>query len=346
MKPLRDLVLVKLEQAVKEEKTKSGIILLSTTNDRYQFDDDESKLQDIIGKAKQNKGTVIAVGRFVDAYNAGDEIIYRKGREQSYHDIDGELHAMVRECDVLVTLKDKRVIPNPNYVLVRISKEAREALFNKRIKRDDGTDALIFIAADKGQDDESSSQFFVSTGEVLNVGKNIKTVAENDTALLDYLCDNDNSIIVGYEGEDKIIAVSAVTTRHKETNIVYANRREDEKGNRVCKRDQIVWEKGDIDEMSALLGTIRNGDIIAIEPYVFLEHKETKVMKVGKHGMLYEEDEKIIERQVVGISAESKEMLNIDLGKVVLIDDFDSFSTKVGDTKISCVNDSDIHLSR
>mgnify|MGYP003662539178 CR=1 FL=1 len=75
MKPLRDLVLIKLEPAVKEEKTKSGIILLSTTNDRYQFGDDEAKLQDIIGKSKQNRGTVEAVGRLCDFFKKGDEVV-------------------------------------------------------------------------------------------------------------------------------------------------------------------------------------------------------------------------------------------------------------------------------
>lgn len=132
----------------------------------------------------------------------------------------------------------------------------------------------------------------------------------------------------------------------------YASRRpvKDGKGKNVYKdgklqtynRDRIVFEKGDYDELSSLYGVVRDSQLIAIEPYVFLQHEETKVMKVGDGGVIYEEDEKIISRKVLSVSQQSKDMLNVSAGDTVVCDDFDLFNISFGDKKISAVNDIDI----
>ena len=57
--------------------------------------------------------------------------------------------------------------------------------------------------------------------------------------------DNDEKIIVGYDGDDKIVAVNSVTTRHQETYIEYANRK--------SPKDQIVWCRGDYNNISKLI---------------------------------------------------------------------------------------------
>lgn len=352
MRPLRDLIFIKQEDAVKETKTQSGIVLLSTDNDRYQIGDQETMLQDLIKKPKTNKGEVIEFGSTCSFVQKGDVVIHKKGAEVSFVDADGVSGVLISEQSVLVKCVGSEFIPHPDYVLVTISKEAREALYNKKIKRDDGTEVLLFIGGDKGKEDADFNSVFVGTGVVSGVGSNIKNVSKGDTALMSYLCDNDESIIVGYDNGDKIIAVKSVTTRHKEKLMSYASRKpvRDNKGKEVYQggklqtysKDRIVFDRDDYDELSSLYGVVSNDTIIPIEPYVFLEHEETKVMKVGSGGIIFEEDEKIITRKVLAVSEESNERIGVSAGNIITGDDYDFFSLQFGDRTVSCVNDIDL----
>lgn len=352
MRVLFDNVLIKQEDAVKETKTASGIVLLSTENDRYQINDHESILQDLIAKPKTNKGVIVTRGTNCNVYTENDTVIYKKNTEIAYIESNGETCSVVNESNVLAKVVAGKFIPHHDYVLVKITKEAREALFNKKIKTDSGEVVELFIQGDKGKEDADSNSIFVGSGEVTAVGANIKNINKGDLALISYLCDNDDSIIVGYEGQDKIIAVKAITTRHTEKRMSYASRRPvlDNKGKPVYKdgklqtynRDRIICEKGDYDELSSLYGVVNDEGLVAIEPYVFLQHENTKVMKVATGGIIYEEDEKIIKRKILSVSKESEETYGLKAGLSVMGDDFDFFDLTYNGNKISVVNDQDI----
>lgn len=332
MQTLRDLVLIELEDSVIETKRESGIILLSTQNNLYQIGDEESMLKDLISKPKMNKGTILSVGSMCSYFKEKQNVVYRKDTEQSIIDVEGKRCAIVRHKDILV-MSDYSGL-NPDYVLVKITKAARESLFNKVVTRDDGERINLFVAAEKEMDDVSANEYFVSSGEIVAVGDNIKEVSVGDIGLLSYLCDNDQSIIVGYDGLDKIIAVQAVTTRHTSDNIVYSNQQ--------VKRTQTVWSKGDYEEMSSLYGVVNGEKLIPIEPYVFLNHEITKVMKVGRGGVIYEEDEKIIKRKVLAVSNGTSEIYGVNNGDVTTVFDFDVFDICFNGNKISAINDVDI----
>lgn len=348
MKVLFDNVLIKQEDAVKETTTASGILLLSTENDRYQINDHESILQDLIKKPKTNKGVIVTCGTSCKSYSDNDTVIYKKNCEIAFVD-EG---VIVNEGNVLAKVVVGQFIPHPDYVLVKITKEAREALFNKKIKKDNGEEVELFIRGDKGKEDADSNSIFVGSGDVTAVGGNIKNIKKGDLALISYLCDNDESIIVGYEGEDKIIAVKAITTRHEKKQMSYASRRPvlDSKGKPVYKngiaqtynKDRIICEKGDYDELSSLYGVVRGEELIAIEPYCFLQHEDTKIMKVAGNGILYEEDEKIIKRKLLAVSKESQERYGVKTGIEIICDDFDVFNMEYNGQKISAINDQDI----
>ena len=81
MKLLRDLILIKQEDAVTEKKTESGLILLSTQSNLYQIGDDESKVKDLIYRPKMNKGEILEVGNGCSFFKKGDTVIYRKETE-------------------------------------------------------------------------------------------------------------------------------------------------------------------------------------------------------------------------------------------------------------------------
>ena len=333
MKLLRDLILIKQEDAVTEKKTESGLILLSTQSNLYQIGDDESKVKDLIYRPKMNKGVILEVGNGCLFFKKGDTVIYRKETESYILDVEEKRCAMLKEKNVLVKISDGKLIPNPDFVLVKITKEAREALFNKKIKTNDGREVLLFVAGDKGADDESMSKYFVSCGEIVSVGENVEEVKTGDLGLIEYICDNDPSIIVGYDGEDKIIAVRAVTTYcNKEHKISGGNK----------TRDQIVSSIGDYEETSSLYGAVTGDKLIAIEPFVFLNYEDNKQLKVNAGGILYEDTQKMIVRKILSASRNSKENYNIKEGEGVLVDDFDIFDIEYNGNKITAINDRDI----
>lgn len=352
MKPLRDLIFIQQEDSVKETVTPGGIVLLSTQNNRFQIGDQETVLQELIKKPKTNKGKVLAIGNSCKIYKEGDTVIYKKKAEVANVDHEGIIGVMVKENDVLVSCVGNSFNVHPDFVLIKIKREEREALYNKKIRREDGEEVVLFIQGDKGKDDADSNSIFVGFGEITAVGKNLKNIEKGDIGLISYLCDNDESIIVGYDGVDKIIAVKAITTRHKEKLMSYASRKPvlDNKGKQVYKdgklqvynRDRIVFEKGDYDELSSLYGVVRDRELIAIEPYCFLEHKETKVMKVGRGGIITEEDEKIIQRKILSLSEESTDRIGVNISDNCLMDDFDVFICEVGGSKVSVINDIDL----
>jgi co-chaperonin GroES (HSP10) len=338
MKLLRDLVLIELEEAVVEKKTNSGIILLEANTDRYQINDDESLVQDLINRPKTNKGKLLSKGRWVDRFEIGDTLIYRKDTETHIIEVDGKSCAIVKNDNILCSVKDGVFIPNEHYVLVEISKAARESLFSRKVVTDAGEVVTLFIADDKQgtATAESDSSKFVNCGNVLSAGSGVIGVVPGDLALISYICDNDQTVIVGYKGENKIIAVRGVTSRHKNTKVVKG-----EKG-----REQIAWREHDYIDMSDVYGVVRGNKVIAIEPFVFLEHESTTVMKVSKSGILHEEKEKILHRKVLSVSEQTQDLFRVKAGDTVVVDDFDIFDIEFSGRKVSCMNDVDIFLKK
>ena len=338
MKLLRDLLLIELEEAVIEKKTNTGIILLQANSDRYQINDDESLVQDLLNRPTTNKGKLLSKGRWVDDFNIGDTLIYRKDTEVSIIEWNGKKCAIVKNDNVLCSVESGVYKANGHYVLVEITKAAREALFSKKVVTDTGEIVTLFIADDKQGSAETVEDVsrFVNCGWVLNVGNQIRNVLPGDLALISYICDNDASVIVGYNGEDKVIAVRGLTTRHKDTKIV--------KGERG--REQTAWSENDYIDLSDVYGVVRGEKVIAIEPFVFLEHESNVVMKVSKSGILHEEQEKILHRKILSVSEETQSLFRVKAGDTVVVDDFDIFDIDFAGRKVSCMNDVDIFLKK
>src|SRR6266849_3459766 len=139
MKPLRNGVLIERKQLVSEEKRASGIILLKSDFNLYQFDNDNQRATDIISKKKQNTGTVIAKGPLCTFVNIGDEVIYKKNAEQVNEPslfYEGRDIVLVAEDNVLSKEVNGLNEVHPNCIVVKITKESRENLFTKKIKKD------------------------------------------------------------------------------------------------------------------------------------------------------------------------------------------------------------------
>jgi len=222
-------------------------------------------------------------------------------------------------------------------IFVKISKEEKEKLFKKKIRRDDGSEVELFInvpATDHA--DERTHALFVQTGVIVGVGHLVEDVQVGDTAILDFQVSNLLSNFVYKDGEDEVFWINATTTYHKEDQVAYANRR--------SPKDQIVFKKGDYDEMSMLLGVVRGERLIARQPYVFLYHEENSRMVVSTAGLILQEEDKVLSRKVLAVSKKTTENLGIKNGDEIMVDDRDIFDVTLDGRKMTAVNDVDVFL--
>lgn len=334
MRPLRELFVVQREPVAKEEKTSSGLILIKQDTQLAGFDSLPEVIDSVVKQAMQHSGEVKETGPDCGFVKKGKRVIYKKYCEKAHLDDD---KVIVSENDALAIIEDGKIFIGPEYALVKITKESRDSLFSKKIRRDDGTYVDLFLTIPKSKDEDAYSLHAVSSGEVKAVGYNVKNVFQGDIAILDYMLDNDESIIVGYEGSDKLIAVKATSVRHKDTNIAYQTRK--------SRRDQVVWKKGEFDVLSKLYGVVRGDELISRDPYVFLNHESTLIKKATESGIVYEERHSVYQREILAVCLESERNFDLGKGDKVMIRERDVFECFIIGKTISVIHDEDILLN-
>ncbi len=246
----------------------------------------------------------------------------------------------------------KAVKPNRGKVIIRILKEDREKGLKHFFKKADGTESFIYTNADlKLVSDESGhqrleqmqasddrkSQVFVRGGYVEAVAEDVEGIKVGDYALLDHTLDNEDGCIVGWDGEDKLVCIPSKTTYFKKDVIEY--------GNWKYPSDCVVAYKGEVEKTTLIIAVIRNGEILAQDPYVILEHKEYGGLKVSTGGILYTEASENtvhIERKVVSVSELSSKKYGIKSGKTVLVKELDTFNIIWNNKQITAVDDRDV----
>lgn len=223
-------------------------------------------------------------------------------------------------------------------ILVRITKENRESIFSKEIKREDGTTFKLFINVPAlDAIDERRSSLFVQTAMVEAVALGVEGVQVGDTAIVDYrLCNMDENLFQEDENGE-VYWLNATSTYHRETAVAYANQR--------SPRDQIIHMKGELDEMSMLLGVIRGDKMIARMPFVFLENEPTVIKMHTLSGIEYNQKQTILKRKVLAIDDVSAVKYKTRVGDEIYVYDRDVFMIELDGKKIDCVNDEDIKCS-
>jgi co-chaperonin GroES (HSP10) len=325
IKPRKNCVVVEKE-ITQEKKSKSGLLIVSSS----MFDDFNKNKEDSV------HGYVRQVGEDCAYLKAGDRVVWGKGMHTQYYEEGGKEYIIFKE-EKFINARcnpDGTYDVHPEKVLIKITAEEREKLFKKRIKREDGSECDLFLTVEADKDNDRRSTIFVQTGIIMRVGSKIKNVYEGDTAILNYTTDNNDTIIVGYDNGNKMVVIDGNTTYHDRDEIVFANRR--------TPKNTIVSKRGDYDNISPLLGVIRNEEIIARMPYVFLSHEKNVIAKVSGAGILYEETQEIYERKVVSISEESMKKYHVKNGDVVMVKDTDTFNIGVGNKTLTAVDDRDI----
>lgn len=221
-------------------------------------------------------------------------------------------------------------------ILIRISSELRESIYSKEITDAKGNKIRLWKEArELDQLDERASFLNVQTGIVEDVSDKITWIKKGDIALINYDVCNSLQRFAYADGDDNIYWLDVNTTYHETDTIVFQNQK--------TKRDQIVSSKGDYDELSGLLGVIQGDRLIANCPYVFFRHESEIQTLVSLSGIMYDEEKKMIEREVIAISNESSLKYGVNVGDKITLDSFDIFNVKLDDSHaITAVNDVDM----
>jgi hypothetical protein len=220
-------------------------------------------------------------------------------------------------------------------ILIRISAELRESIYSKEITDAKGNKIRLWKEArELDQLDERASFLNVQTGIVEDISDKITWIKKGDIALINYDVCNSLQRFAYADGDDNIYWLDVNTTYHEEDEIVWQNQK--------TKRNVIVHSKNDYDELSGLLGVIRENELIANAPYIFFKHESNIHTMVSPSGLMYDESKKIIEREIIAISEESSLKYGLKVGDLVTVDDYDLFSVKLdNETAIDCINDCD-----
>lgn len=183
-------------------------------------------------------------------------------------------------------------VPHPDKILVKITRESWDNLFFKWIVRDDGGKCQLFTAMEESEGFDKRYTQNVSVGVVVAVGENIKTVYPSDLVIIDYLASNDEDVLVGFVGGDRLISIRVITTYHTYDAKPFLDGRR-------------AFVKGDFDEVSAVLGVVRKDKIISFDPYIFLVNQSNIIIKTLPSGHTLEEEEKIVTREILSAPPES-----------------------------------------
>lgn len=220
-----------------------------------------------------------------------------------------------------------------NKIFVRFSQERINAIFFTTVKKDDGTTQRLEINVPAEDIDDRLSTLYAETGIVEQVGSAIDYIKVGDTAILDYNLFNDERKIISEDENGRVYIVDQTTTYHKERNVAFATRN--------IPKNQLVWEKGEIENLSQLLAIVRDGELIANHPFVFLNHlPEETQRQVGK--LKYLENPEVIERQILAVSDLSAKKYDVKNGDIISVRTLDTFTVMLNNQPITCCNDEDL----
>lgn len=217
------------------------------------------------------------------------------------------------------------VTPNPDKVLILITKTNWNSIFSKWIKTKKGKDVELFTDIPEDDGYERRFQQNVSVGKVIGTGANVTGVKVGDMAIIDYLVTGNNDYTVGFVNGDRIVAVDAVTTYHEEDSVPNMQGRN-------------AYVVGDYDNLSPLYGVVREKKLIPRNPYVFLVYENPLKLSVSDAGLQYEEMDKVCTRKVLSSHEESI----CEDGDTVVIKELDLFERIVDNKILSIIFEQEI----
>jgi len=219
------------------------------------------------------------------------------------------------------------LIPHPDKVLIKITKDEWNELFSIWVTRSDGQRVQLFtdVESEAGHDRRFSQN--LSVGNIIAVGSNVKGVLKGDIAIIDYLVTGNDESLVGHHYGNKLIVVPAITTKHDKDSAPLIDGRK-------------TYKKGDYDLLSPILGVVRMSKLIPFRPYVFLKWEDPTRMFVSPSGLKIERQDHICKREVIGAHPDS----GYKDGDIVMINESILFTRTIDKKEISVVFEEDIMM--
>lgn len=224
-------------------------------------------------------------------------------------------------------MKSKKInfLPHPEKVLIKITRKQFSDLFSKWVFRNDGSRVELFIDIPESDGYDRKFTQNVSVGVVVAIGEKVEGIYPGDMAIIDYLVSTGSDALIGFVNGDMLVAVNAKTKYHTFDALPNIDGRK-------------AFVKGDYDDLSPILGIVRNGKAIAFSPYVFLVHKTNKIAVVLPNGRITEHTEEIASREIISASAKSG---YVD-GDSVILKETDLFSRVISNKQLSVCHEEDI----
>lgn len=225
-------------------------------------------------------------------------------------------------------LKEKKrtlFIPHPTKVLIKITRKQFSDLFSKWITREDGSKCQLFMEMEESDGYDRKFTQNVSVGTVVAVGEKVEGILPGDMAIIDYLVSVGSDALIGFVNNDMLVSVNAKTTYHTSDALPNVDGRK-------------AFVKGDYDDLSPLMGVVRDGKAVAFSPYMMLVHKTNKIMIALPNGRLVEKQETISEREILSASTQS----GYKDGDTIVLKELDLFERTIDNKTISICFEGDI----
>ncbi len=215
---------------------------------------------------------------------------------------------------------------HPDKVLIKITKDEWNDLFSIWITRENGERVQLFTDVEESDGYERRFKQNLSVGTIVAPGSSVPGIIKGDVAIIDYLVTGADEGLVGYHYENKVIAIQAKTTYHKEDSVPMMDGRK-------------TWFKGEYETISPLLGIVRGGGkLISFNPYVFLKYENPSKLSVDGSGLIKEVQEDVCIREVLSAHPDS----GLKDGDKVLVKEGNLFSRFIDKKEISVIFDTDI----
>jgi len=184
------------------------------------------------------------------------------------------------------------MILQSNRVLVKILAEHKESTYVKKIIATDGREFKLFTdtPAEKGSINYYAQSVLV--GHVMQIGCDIDNIQVNDLVMLDYTADADEANVMFENPDFKVLCLLGKNEYEQEDEFIPASL--------VTSTDTYVCRKGDVAELSPILGVIRDGDALPNTMMVIAEfHDDEKDIK-RIPGVDYDQERlKFVQRKVI-----------------------------------------------
>jgi len=219
----------------------------------------------------------------------------------------------------------------PYDILISISEDDRDMLYNKRLKTPTG-ELLSTICVDMPNEFGSDPAFSqdVNIARVEDVGSAVTGIGIGDLVIIDYLVDTTPNFVIEEAWAGKTCVLDTRTQYYDETKKVPANRN--------TKVGTFVYKKGEMKSYSLVIASIKGSTVIPNSPYIFLEHKKDED-PIEVSGIQVKEPAKhVIERKVLFTYLGCK----IEAGLIALVESDFIFQRRIGENVFDVCFHSDI----